>query len=48
MVIAATFSLLSFADTWGMHDSDVGAGWMFLMMIGMTLFWGLVVLGILW
>ena len=31
-----------------MHDSDVGAGWMIAMMIGMALFWGLVILGIVW
>jgi putative membrane protein len=31
-----------------MHDTDVGAGWMIVMMIGMALFWGLVILGIVW
>lgn len=31
-----------------MHDSDVGVGWMIVMMIGMVLFWGLVILGIVW
>lgn len=48
MVIVASLSLLSYADTWGMHDGDVGVGWMIVMMIGMALFWGLVILGILW
>jgi putative membrane protein len=41
-------SLLLFADTWGMHNGDVGAGWMIVMMLGMVLFWGLVVVGIVW
>lgn len=31
-----------------MHDSDVGAGWMIVMMLGMALFWGLVVVGVVW
>jgi len=42
----ANLSLLIFADTWGMHDGDVGAGWMIVMMLGMALFWGLVIVGI--
>lgn len=36
------------ADTWGMHDNDVGVGWMIVMMLGMIVFWGLVILGIIW
>lgn len=39
--------LLPFAETWGMHD-DVGTGWMIAMMLGMVLFWGLVVVGVVW
>ncbi len=35
------------ADAWGMHG-DVGAGWWVVMMIGMALFWGAVILGIVW
>lgn len=31
-----------------MHDGDVGSGWMIAMMIGMVLFWGLVVVGVVW
>ena len=31
-----------------MHDSDVGTGWMIVMMIGTAIFWGLVILGIVW
>ena len=36
-----------FADTWGMHG-DVGAGWMTLMMASMVLFWGAIIVGIVW
>ena len=39
---------LLLADTWGMHDNDVGVGWMIVMMLGMVLFWGLVILGVIW
>lgn len=35
------------ADTWGMHG-DVGAGWMVGMMVVMVIFWGGIVLGVLW
>jgi putative membrane protein len=31
-----------------MHDGDVGTGWMIVMMLGMALFWGLVVVGVVW
>ena len=47
-MLQASLSLLLFADTWGMHDGDVGAGWMVVMMLGMVLFWGLVIVGIVW
>jgi putative membrane protein len=33
---------------WGMHDSDVGTGWMIVMMVGMAIFWGLIILGVVW
>jgi putative membrane protein len=39
---------LLIADTWGMHDSDIGTGWWIVMMLGMVLFWGLVILGVIW
>ena len=39
---------LPIADTWGMHGSDVGAGWMVLMMGLMVLFWAAVIFGIVW
>ena len=35
------------ADTWGMHDG-VGTGWGIVMLIGMFLFWGAIVVGIVW
>jgi putative membrane protein len=41
-------TLLLLADAWSMHDSDVGVGWMIVMMLGMVLFWGLVILGVVW
>lgn len=40
--------IVPLADTWGMHGDDVGAGWMAVMMILMVLFWGAVILGIVW
>lgn len=39
---------LPLADGWGMHDGDVGAGWMIGMMFLMLLFWAAVILGIAW
>jgi putative membrane protein len=47
-MLPASLSLLLFADAWGMHDGDVGSGWMIAMMLGMVLFWGLVVVGVVW
>ena len=35
------------ADTWGMHG-DVGWGWMVGMMVLMVLFWGAIILGVVW
>ena len=40
--------VIPLADTWGMHDGDVGWGWMTLMMVLMVLFWGAVIFGIVW
>jgi putative membrane protein len=34
------------ADNWDMHDS--GAGWWIVMMLGMLIFWGLVIAGVVW
>ena len=44
MTIAQT---LPVADTWGMLG-DVGTGWMLLMMALMVLFWGAIIVGIVW
>lgn len=41
-------SILQLADAWGMHDGDVGTGWMIAMMVGMAIFWGLVIVGVVW
>lgn len=35
------------ADSWGMHG-DVGAGWMIVMGAAMVLFWGAVLIGLVW
>ena len=42
------YALVILADAFGMHGNDVGAGWMIVMMLGMVLFWALVILGIVW
>jgi len=47
-MLSANAPFLLLADLWGMHDSDVGAGWMIVMMLGMIVFWGLVIIGIVW
>ena len=44
--IAGATSVL--ADTNFGHMGNWGAGWWILMMIGMVVFWGLVILGIVW
>jgi putative membrane protein len=36
------------ADTWGMHGDDVGWGWWIVMTFGMVVFWGALILGIVW
>ena len=45
MNIAQTIPL---ADSWGMHDGDIGAGWWIVMMGVMVLFWAAVIFGIAW
>ena len=47
-MLHASLSPLPLADTWGMHGGDVGTGWMIVMMLGMIIFWGLVIVGIVW
>lgn len=39
---------ITLANSWGMHDGDVGWGWMVLMMGVMILFWGAIIFGIVW
>jgi putative membrane protein len=38
---------LPIADTWGMHG-DIGWGWMVAMMAAMVVFWGAIILGVIW
>lgn len=38
--------LVVLADSWDMHDW--GGGWWVAMMLAMLLFWGLVIVGIVW
>lgn len=47
-MLTASLAALSLADTWDMHDGDIGVGWMIVMMLGMVLFWGLIVVGVVW
>lgn len=39
---------LVLADTLGWHHDDIGFGWWLVMMIGMVVFWGLVIFGVVW
>jgi len=39
---------LVLADSFGWHDGDVGVGWWIVMMLGMVIFWGLVIAGVVW
>jgi len=42
---AAVTALL--ADSWGWHHGDVGVGWWIVMMVGMVVFWGVVIVLVL-
>ena len=42
-----TTAVAPIADTWGMHG-DVGTGWMIGMSVMMAVFWGAIILGIVW
>lgn len=44
---ALTSSVPVLAD-WGGHMNNWGTGWWIVMMIGMVLFWALVILGVVW
>jgi putative membrane protein len=47
MALISTRGLLVLADGFDMHG-DFGAGWWIAMMLGMLLFWGLVIAAIVW
>jgi putative membrane protein len=47
LVPSAAFVQLPLADGFDMHG-DFGAGWWIVMMLGMLLFWGLVIAAIVW
>lgn len=36
------------ADSWGWHHGDVGIGWWIVMMLGMLVFWGAVIVLVVW
>lgn len=42
----AAGAFLVIADTWDMHD--VGGGWWVVMVLGMLIFWGLVIAAVVW
>ena len=39
--------VLPLGDSWDMHG-DFDSGWWIVMMIGMVVFWGAIILGIVW
>jgi putative membrane protein len=39
---------ITLADSWGWHHGDVGIGWWIVMMLGMVLFWGAIVVLVVW
>ena len=43
----AVLTVLLADNSWDMHG-DVSTGWMIVMMIAMVLFWGAIILGIVW
>lgn len=45
---AVVTALVPFADNDFGHMGNWGAGWWILMMLGMVVFWGLVIVGIVW
>ena len=47
-MFASMMLALFLADAWDMHNNDIGTGWMIVMMLGMVVFWGLAILGVIW
>lgn len=47
-MIPLVLALMPLADAWSMHDDEIGTGWWIVMVIGMVLFWALVILGVVW
>lgn len=47
MILAATSAPFLLADGFDMHG-DFGAGWWIVMMLGMLLFWGLIIVAVVW
>ena len=47
MILAATSALFLLADGFDMHG-DFGAGWWIVMMLGMIVFWGLIIAAVVW
>ena len=43
-----TPTVIVLADAWGMHQGDVGLGWWIVMMLGMAIFWGVVITLVVW
>jgi putative membrane protein len=43
-----TLALLLAETGWGNHMDDWGAGWWIVMALGMVLFWGLIIVGVVW
>lgn len=48
MSIALASAGLVLADSFDWHDGDVGVGWWIVMMLGMVIFWGLLIAGVVW
>lgn len=48
MAFVTVIEILVMADTWGWHHDDVGSGWWIVMMLGMAVFWGAVILLVVW
>ena len=43
-----TLATAMLADSWGWHHGDVGIGWWIVMMLGMAVFWGAIIVLVVW